>query len=80
MLKNKFSPDILLQMFERLKNDNTDANDAYWYGLYELGMIDELRNQLHYNDGKNNEKFEILLFLRDNNKSVPASRLLSKKF
>lgn len=77
MLKNKFSPDILLQMFERLKNDNADANDAYWYGLYELGMIDELRNQLHYNDGKNNEKFEILLFLRDNNKSVPASLLFS---
>jgi len=77
MLKNKYTPEALLPMFEKLKNDNPTATQSYYYALYELGMIDELRNQLYFADSEKNEKFEILLFLRDNGKSIPASYLFS---
>lgn len=75
MLKNKYTPDVLLSMFEKLKNEKSEAHEAYLYALYELGMIDELRDQMYFGDGEKNEKFEILLFLRDNGKSIPASYL-----
>ncbi|MBP3223802.1 MAG: LapA family protein [Campylobacter sp.] len=72
-LKDHLNPEQYRTFFERLKNQNSSATEAYLYALYELGMIDELREQLHMSDGDEFDKFQILLFLRDNGKSVPAS-------
>ena len=72
-LKDHLSPEQYKTFFERLKNQNANATEAYLYVLYELGMIDELREQLHMSDGDEHDKFQILLFLRDNGKAVPAS-------
>ena len=72
-LKNHFAPEQYKAFFERLKNENSQGAEAYLYALYELGMIDELRDQLSLADGDEFEKFKILLFLRDSGKNVPAS-------
>lgn len=72
-LKNHLAPEQYKAFFERLKNENSQGAEAYLYALYELGMIDELREQLGLADGDEFEKFKILLFLRDNGKNVPAS-------
>ena len=74
-LKNHLAPEQYKAFFERLKNENQEATEAYLYALYELGMIDEFREQLSLADGDEFEKFKILLFLRDNGKNVPASLL-----
>nr|WP_314167103.1 LapA family protein [uncultured Campylobacter sp.] len=72
-LKNHLAPEQYKAFFERLKNENSQSTEAYLYVLYELGMIDEFRDQLSLADGDEFEKFKILLFLRDNGKNVPAS-------
>ena len=72
-LKNHLAPEQYKAFFERLKNENSQGTEAYLYVLYELGMIDEFRDQLSLADGDEFEKFKILLFLRDNGRNVPAS-------
>lgn len=72
-LKNHLAPEQYKAFFERLKNENSQGAEAYLFVLYELGMIDELRDQLSLADGDEFEKFKILLFLRDSGKNVPAS-------
>lgn len=72
-LQKKLQPDALIVIFDRLRNENSQANEAYLYLLYEVGMIDELREQIIVNDGEEYQKFKILLFLKDNGKNVPAS-------
>lgn len=72
-LKNHLAPEQYKAFFERLKNENSQGAEAYLYALYELGMIDELRDQLSLADGDEFEKFKILLFLRDSGKNVSAS-------
>lgn len=67
------APESYKAFFERLKNENSNATEAYLYALYELGMIDELREQIGLSDGDEHEKFNLLLFLKDNGKNVPAS-------
>lgn len=74
-LRNSFAPEQLKAMFEKLSNEKADAGEAYLYVLYEIGMIDELREQIGRSDGDEHEKFKILLFLKDNGKSIPASLL-----
>ncbi|PSM51583.1 putative membrane protein [Campylobacter blaseri] len=72
-LNKKIEPDILVAMFNRLKNYDEKAMDAYLYLLYEFGMIDELKEIITYKDEGEYEKFEILLFLREAGKQIPAS-------
>ncbi|CZE45728.1 hypothetical protein [Campylobacter geochelonis] len=74
-LRDRLNPEILLAMFDRLKNEKEDAGEAYLYLLYELGMIDQLKEKLAYSDGEENEKFSLLLQLRENGKAIPASYL-----
>ena len=67
------SPESYKAFFEKLKDENSNATEAYLYVLYELGMIDALREQLSLSDGDEHDKFDILLFLKDHGKNVPAS-------
>lgn len=75
-LEKSFEPNVYKAIFERLKNENSNANEAYLYVLYEIGMLDELREQINSSDSGEHEKFELLLFLRDNGKKVPASLVI----
>ena len=67
ILKSKIDPDLLISMFERLKNEEQLALEAYLYLLYDFGMIDRLREIIASENSKF-ERIETLLFLRDHGK------------
>lgn len=71
-LKEKLQPDVLIAMFDKLRNADEKATQTYLYLLYEFGMIDDLKEFIAFKNGEY-EKFEILLFLRDAGKQIPAS-------
>ena len=71
LLKSKIDPDLLISMFERLKNEEQLALEAYLYLLYDFGMIDRLREIIASENSKF-ERIETLLFLRDHGKISKA--------
>lgn len=66
-LKNKLDPDQLMSIFEKLKNERSNALEAYLCVLYDLQMLDKLREILNAENDEF-EKIRILLFLRDSGK------------
>lgn len=78
-IKIKLSPDAWMAMFEKLYNSpeqHAEAADAYLYVLYELQMIDKIRDILENSDEGEYVKFKTLLFLRDNGKNVDSGLFL----
>lgn len=77
-IKIKLSPDSLIALFEKLYNspEHSAASDAYLYVLYELQMIDKIRDILDNSDEDEYRKFKTLLFLRDNGKNVDSGIFL----
>ncbi|MCR4941921.1 MAG: LapA family protein [Campylobacter sp.] len=73
MLQNKLTPDGYKTIFEKLKGIHADADEAWVYALYELGLIDELREALNNSDPDEFTKIKTLLFLRDNSKTTSSS-------
>ncbi|WP_096030178.1 hypothetical protein [Campylobacter lanienae] len=71
ILKAKIDPDLLISMFERLKNEEQLALEAYLYLLYDFGMIDRLR-EIIASENNEFERIETLLFLRDHGKISKA--------
>lgn len=68
ILKSKLEPDKLLDIFDKLHNENYEASGGYLFVLFELQMIDKAREFLINTDEKEFRKFKTLLFLRDNGK------------
>ena len=78
MLKQKLAPDVLIALFEKLYNSKGSvAADAYLYVLYDLQMIDRIREILLNSEPEDFVKFKTLLFLRDNGKSIDIDKFLS---
>lgn len=76
-LKVKLDPDAMISLFEKLYNSTEHvAADAYLYVLYELQMIDKMRDILDNSDDDEFMKFKILLFLRDHGKNVNSELFL----
>jgi hypothetical protein len=77
-IKVKLSPDALIALFEKLYNspDHLAAADAYLYVLYELQMIDKIREILDNSDEDEFVKFKTLIFLRDHGKNVDSGIFL----
>jgi len=77
-IKIKLSPDALIALFEKLYNspEHTAAADAYLYVLYELQMIDKIRDILENSDEDEFRKFKTLIFLRDHGKNVDSGIFL----
>jgi len=77
-IKNKLDPDALISLFEKLYNSNEHAavSDAYLYVLYELQMIDKIRDILENSDEEDFVKWKTILFLRDNGKNVDSGLFL----
>ena len=68
-LKSKMNPDALIFLFERLFNEFPKASDAYLFILFELQMIDKVREILENSSVDEYVKFKNLLFLIDNGKN-----------
>lgn len=77
-IKGKLSPDSLIALFEKMYNaKGIIAADAYLYVLYDLQMIDKIREILLNSDPEEFVKFRTLLFLRDNGKSINIDTFLN---
>lgn len=78
-IKIKLTPDTWMALFEKLYNSpeqHAQAADAYLYVLYELQMIDKIREILEASDEGEYTKFKTLLFLRDHGKNVDSGLFL----
>ena len=77
-IKTKLDPDALIALFEKLYNstDHSAASDAYLYILYELQMIDKIRDILENSDEDEFVKWKTILFLRDHGKNVDSGLFL----
>lgn len=77
-IKIKLDPDALIALFEKLYNspDHAAAADAYLYVLYELQMIDKIRDILENSDEDEFVKWKTILFLRDHGKNVDSGIFL----
>ncbi len=76
-IKVKLSPDALIALFEKLYNTKGYvAADAYLYVLYDLQMIDKIRDILDNADADEFVKFKTVLFLRDHGKSIDIDKFL----
>lgn len=76
-IKIKLSPDALIALFEKLYNSKGNvAADAYLYVLYDLQMIDKIRDLLLNSDPEDFVKFKTIMFLRDHGKSIDIDKFL----
>ncbi|MBL0687201.1 MAG: fatty-acid--CoA ligase [Sulfurospirillum sp.] len=77
-IKVKLDPDALIALFEKLYNspDHTAVADAYLYVLYELQMIDKIRDILENSDKDEFMKWKTILFLREHGKNVDSGLFL----
>jgi len=76
-IKIKLSPDALIALFEKLYNTKgVLAADAYLYVLYDLQMIDKIRDILDNSDTDEFVKFKTIIFLRDHGKSIDLDKFL----
>lgn len=73
MLKNKLKPDTYKAIFEKLRSSHADADEAYAYVLYELVLLDDLRDMIEGSDTDEFQEIKTLLFLRDHSKNVSSS-------
>jgi hypothetical protein len=76
ILKMVVEPDMLLKLYDNVQQKNHDAADAYLYILFELRLIEKAREFLENGEEGEFEKFKILLFLRDNGKTVDTDILI----
>lgn len=70
-LEVKMPPDQLIALFDKLKDIDYEALDGYFYTLYTFGMIDELQEQINKFEANKDNRFSILLYLKENGKNVP---------
>ncbi len=76
-IKVKLSPDALIALFEKLYNTKgAVAADAYLYVLYDLQMIDKIREILDHADKDEFVKFRTIIFLRDHGKNIDVYKFL----
>ncbi|NOX15511.1 MAG: fatty-acid--CoA ligase [Epsilonproteobacteria bacterium] len=76
-IKVKLDPDALIKLFRKLYNEKGQlAANAYLYTLYELQMIDKVREILDNSDEDEFLKFKTLLFLRDHGKTIDTVKFL----
>ena len=72
MLKSKIAPDAVIGIFERLKNERQEAQEAYVYLLFEFEMLERAQEVLSGLEAGEYQNFRTLLYLRQNGKNVPT--------
>ncbi|WP_041956739.1 hypothetical protein [Sulfurospirillum arsenophilum] len=76
-IKIKLTPDALIALFEKLYNSKGNvAADAYLYVLYDLQMIDKIRELILNSDPEDFVKFKTIMFLRDHGKNIDIDKFL----
>lgn len=75
MSVNFFTPDAIINIFLKIKNDKNDALKAYLYLLAEFSMFEELENQIRNKD-ENFIIFKVVLLLREKNIKIDLKHLI----
>lgn len=76
-IKVKLTPDELIDLFKTLYNEKGHvAANAYLYTLFDLEMIDKVREILENSEEEDFLKFKTLLFLRDHGKNIDTIKYL----
>lgn len=76
-IKIKLTPDALIALFEKLYNTKGNlAADAYLYVLYDLQMIDKVKDILENSDPDEFVKFKTVMFLREHGRSIDIDKFL----
>jgi hypothetical protein len=57
-IKASFSPEQLIELFDKLSSDDENATKAYIYILLDLEMINEAKDLLSSLDAKNNDEYK----------------------
>ncbi|HIP03373.1 MAG TPA: hypothetical protein EYH01_10885 [Campylobacterales bacterium] len=69
-LKTKMNPDRLMLLFERLAHEfPADAGEGYLYVMFELQMMDHVRDFLENSTEDEYKKCKYMLFLKDSGKN-----------
>ncbi|MCH9814575.1 MAG: hypothetical protein K0U47_11615 [Epsilonproteobacteria bacterium] len=69
-LRNKVNPDRLVLLFERLAHEfPQEAGEGYLYVMFELQMMDNVREFLENSSEDEYTKFKYMLFLKDSGKN-----------
>ena len=71
-LKSKIAPDAIIGIFERLKNERQEAQEAYVYLLFEFEMLERAQEVLAGLEAGEYQNFRTLLYLRQSGKNVPT--------
>lgn len=71
-LEGSVAPDAYFGLFSRLRQQHPQADRAYLYVLFELGMIEEAREIIQNSLNDEFADLKPLLFLRENGKSVAS--------
>jgi len=76
-IRVKLNPDELIELFKKLYDEKGHlAANAYLYTLFELEMIDKVREFLENSEEEDFLKFKTLLFLRDHGKNIDTIKFL----
>ncbi len=78
-IRVKLTPDELIDLFKKLYAEKGHiAADAYLYTLFELEMIDKVREILENSEEEDFLKFKTLLFLKDHGKNIDTIKYLQE--
>lgn len=80
ILSAKLSPDAYLEIFKKLKETYPQAENAYIFVLFELSMIDSVREILQNSAPNEFRGFKVLLFLKEQSKIAPTSLFIDDRF
>ncbi|ASM35946.1 hypothetical protein [Campylobacter sputorum] len=78
--QNKIPPEAIMQTFKNLSSYNQKAQKAYLYILYDLQMLDEIREIVSSSEDDDYLEFKTMLFLRDNGQKAPLKLFFNDRF
>ncbi|MCT7508533.1 hypothetical protein [Aliarcobacter cryaerophilus] len=73
--KNSLNPDVLIELFEKISQEQEEATVAYLYILSEFEMKDKLRENLVNREGNDFAPFKALIELKDAGKHYSLESL-----
>lgn len=73
--KNSLNPDVLIELFEKISQEQEEATVAYLYILSEFEMKDKLRENLANREGNDFAPFKALIELKDAGKHYSLESL-----
>src|SRR5574344_523259 len=74
-IKNSVNPDVLIELFEKISQEQEEATVAYLYILSEFEMKDKLRENLANREGNDFAPFKALIELKDAGKHYSLESL-----